>query len=73
MQTIKIKGLTCSHCATTVANAISGVPGVTKVEVKLKKLWQKESTATWEGNAEEAALRSAIEEAGYEPVEFTVS
>jgi len=72
MQTIKIDGLTCSHCATAVANALSAVPGVTKVEVKLKKLWQKESIAFVEGAAEEAALRLAIEQAGYVPQEFSV-
>ena len=70
MHTIKIKGLSCHHCATAVADAVSAVPGVTKVNVTLKKLLQKESTAVVKGNAEESALRAAIVEAGYEPVSF---
>ena len=70
MKIIKINGLSCHHCATAVANAINTVPGVTKVNVTLKKLLQKESIAVVEGNAEESALRAAIIEAGYEPVSF---
>jgi len=70
MRTIKIKGLSCQHCVAAVEEAIREVPGVTKVEVTLKKLLQKESTAVVEGNAEESALRAAIVEAGYEPVSF---
>ena len=68
MNTIKIKGLNCNHCVAAVTEAISEIPGVTKVEVKLKKLLQKESIATWEGNADESAIIAAIIEAGYEPV-----
>ena len=63
--------MTCDHCVRAVVNALSDVPGVTKAEVKLKKLWQKESTAICEGEADESALWAAVEEAGYEPVKIT--
>ena len=71
MYTIKIKGMSCEHCAAAVNEALSAVAGVKAVEVKLKKLWQKESIAICEGNADEAALWAAVEEAGYEPLEIT--
>jgi len=71
MKTIKIKGLSCSHCVTAVAEALSAVPGVIKVDVKLKKLFQKDSVAICEGEADEALLTAAIEEAGYQVLEIS--
>ena len=68
MQTVKIKGLSCSHCVAAVTEALENVPGVTSVKVSLKKMWQKESTAVCEGTADEAVLKAAVKEAGYEPV-----
>ena len=68
MQKIKINGLSCEHCVNAVTEALQDVPGVTKVEVSLKKLWQKESVAKCEGTADIKALHAAIIEAGYEPV-----
>jgi len=59
MYTIKLDGLSCQHCIAAVKEAIEEVPGVTKVEVTL-------TTAVWDGNAEESAIRAAIIEAGYE-------
>ncbi|NOR48704.1 MAG: copper chaperone, partial [Methanosarcinaceae archaeon] len=35
-ETIKIEGMSCGHCQMTVTNAISGVDGVSNVEVSLK-------------------------------------
>jgi len=69
--TIKIRGMSCEHCEAAVAEALSAVPGVTNVEVRLKKLWEKESIATCEGVEDEIILWAAVEEAGYEPVEIT--
>ena len=73
MVTIKIKGMSCEHCQAAVAEALNEVPGIKNVEVRLKKLWEKESVATCEGVDDEIVLWSAIENAGYEPVEITFS
>ena len=68
---IKINGMSCEHCQAAVKEALTAVPGVSKVKVKLKKLWQKDSFALCEGSAEDSALLAAVKEAGYEPVEIT--
>jgi copper chaperone CopZ len=52
----------CGHCETAVRDEVSGVPGVESVEVDL-------STKLVEVAGEpldDAAIRAAIEEAGYE-------
>ncbi len=60
--TYTVPGMTCDHCKQAVSSELGSVRGVTAVEVNLDA---KLVTVTGEGLAD-AALRAAIEEAGYE-------
>lgn len=63
---IVIEGMMCNHCTSHVQKALSGVPGVTAVQVDLDK---KTAFVDAEG-ADENALRAAVADAGYEVVEI---
>jgi copper chaperone CopZ len=52
--------MTCQHCVNSVTTEVSAVPGVENVEVDLEA-----KTVTVVGG-EDAAIRAAIDEAGYE-------
>jgi copper chaperone len=60
--TYKVPQMTCEHCRRAVSSELSTVPGVKQVDVDLDAKLVK---VTGE-NLEDAALRAAIEEAGYE-------
>lgn len=59
-----VPGMTCEHCRRAVSGELGGVAGVAGVEVDLDT---KVVTVTGDG-LDDAALRDAIEEAGYEAV-----
>lgn len=60
--TYRVPGMTCEHCRTAVAEELSALPGVESVAVYLDaKLVRASGTSL-----EDAALRAAIDEAGYE-------
>lgn len=60
---ISIEGMSCGHCAQAVTNELKGLNGVTAVTVELEK---KLATVELDGEAvTDAALKEAIEEAGY--------
>ena len=61
---IKVNGMMCGHCKAHVETACKGVPGVTDAVVDLDA---KNVTVT--GDANLAALKKAITDAGYEVVE----
>lgn len=56
-----ITGMNCPHCQASVTKAISGVEGVTKVDVNLST-----GKATVEGTHDPAAICKAVEAAGFE-------
>lgn len=58
---LKIKGMTCRHCAATVTKALSGVPGVRKADVDVDK-----GLAVVDGDAAAEVLIQSVREAGYE-------
>ena len=58
---LKVEGMMCKHCEAKVAAAAEGVEGVEKVKVNLKK-----KIVEIKGEADSAAIVSAIGEAGYE-------
>jgi copper chaperone len=61
---IGIGGMTCGGCVRSVANALKALPGVASAEVSLEKA---EAKVAFDGAlADQAILRKAIEEAGYE-------
>ncbi len=59
-KTVKIEGMMCEGCASSVDKALRAVPGVTSVDVNLKK-----GTATVEGDADDDALVRAVVDAGF--------
>lgn len=61
---LKVDGMTCGGCVRSVANVLKAVPGVTSAEVSLDR---SEAKVTFDpAVANQAALRKAIEDAGYE-------
>jgi copper ion binding protein len=61
--TLKIEGMSCEHCVHHVGEALKGVAGVSSAKVDLKK----KSAEVEHGDAvTQAALKAAVEEAGYE-------
>ena len=61
--TYAVAGMTCEHCVRSVTEEVSEVPGVTAVEVDLAG-----GRVTVQGDADDAAVRAAVAEAGYEVV-----
>lgn len=57
---LKIEGMTCGHCKSSVEKALLNVPGVTQAEVDLA---HKQALVI--GTAERSILAKAVEEAGY--------
>ena len=60
--TYRVPGMTCEHCRIAVAEELSAVPGVECVEVDLDTKLVNVNGAS----LDDAALRAAIDEAGYE-------
>jgi copper chaperone CopZ len=61
--TYTVVGMTCGHCVAAVTEEVSAVPGVTGVDVDLGT---GGLTVTSAEPVDEGAVRSAVEEAGYE-------
>lgn len=62
--TYVVAGMTCGHCKASVTEEVSQVEGVTSVDVDLDtKLVRVNGTGV-----EDAAVRAAIDEAGYDAV-----
>ena len=61
---IKVEGMMCSHCKARVENVCKAVPGATDAVVDLQK-----KQVSVSGDADIAALRKAITDAGYEVIE----
>jgi copper chaperone len=63
--TYTVKGMTCGHCVSSVTEEVTEIPGVTGVGVDLATgLVSVDS----DGPVDGAAIRAAVEEAGYEVV-----
>jgi copper chaperone CopZ len=61
--TYTVVGMTCGHCVSAVTEEVSRVAGVGGVDVDLAS---GGLTVTSEAPVDESAVRSAVEEAGYE-------
>ena len=60
--TYRVPGMSCEHCKAAVTNELSSVAGVESVAVYLD-----EKLVTLRGGSlDDAALRAAIDEVGYE-------
>jgi len=58
-----VTGMTCGHCASSVSEEISGIAGVTDVAVVVET---GKVTVTSEQALDDAQVRAAVEEAGYQ-------
>ena len=63
--TYTVSGMTCAHCVSSVSGEVTQIPGVTDVQVDLAS---GAVTITSEAPVDEAAVRAAVDEAGYELV-----
>jgi copper ion binding protein len=63
--TYTVKGMTCDHCVQSVTEEVSEVPGVSGVDVDLGS---GRVTVSSEQPVDDAAIRAAVSEAGYEVV-----
>jgi copper chaperone len=61
--TYTVTGMTCEHCVRSVSEEVAALPGVTAVDVDLAS---GGLTVTSDAPVEEADVRAAVEEAGYE-------
>jgi copper chaperone len=61
--TYTVTGMTCGHCVSAVTEEVTGIAGVTDVQVDLAS---GALTITSQAPIEETAVRAAVDEAGYE-------
>ena len=58
-----VTGMTCQHCVNAVTNEVGGIDGVTGVDVDLDS---GRVSVRSEQPVDDAAVRTAVNEAGYE-------
>lgn len=63
---IDVTGMTCGHCVSHVTDELNQLPQVTNVSVLLRKDCASTVTVVVNAPVEDAALNSAIDEAGYD-------
>lgn len=63
--TYQVQGMTCDHCVHAVSTEVGSIAGVTDVRVDLSS---GAVTVTSEAPVDDALVREAVEEAGYEVV-----
>jgi copper ion binding protein len=61
--TLKIEGMSCDHCVKHVTKALEELSGVKSAAVSLK---EKSAVVDHEDAVTLAAMKAAVEEAGYE-------
>jgi len=61
--TYTVVGMTCGHCVRAVTEEVTGIPGVTDVQVDLAS---GAVTVTSDGPVDPSAVKAAVDEAGYE-------
>ncbi len=64
-RTYTVTGMTCSHCVRAVTEEVGAVDGVSDVSVDLDT---GTVTVSADDRLDDAAVREAVEEAGYEVV-----
>ena len=62
-QTFTVTGMTCGHCVASVTEEVSEIPGVENVDVTLET---GQVTVMSTEPVDTAAVRAAVEEAGYQ-------
>ncbi|NDU77674.1 heavy metal transporter [Actinomadura sp. DSM 109109] len=61
--TYTVSGMTCGHCVSSVTEEVEQIAGVTGVDVDLQT---GRVTVTSENPLDDARIRDAVEEAGYQ-------
>lgn len=56
--TLKIGGMSCGHCVAAVKEALTAVPGLSELDVKIGE-------ASFGGSADVETAKKAVEEEGY--------
>jgi copper ion binding protein len=64
-KTYTVSGMTCGHCVSSVSAEVGQIPGVTEVQVDLAS---GAVTVTSAQPVDDAAVRAAVDEAGYQLV-----
>lgn len=59
-KTLKIEGMMCEGCVKSVKEALEKIPGITSVDVNLKK-----GTAVVQGDVDDETLIKAVVDAGF--------
>lgn len=62
-QTFTVTGMTCGHCVASVTEEVQEIPGVETVDVVLET---GAVTVTSPKPVDDAAVKAAVEEAGYQ-------
>jgi copper chaperone len=62
-RTFTVQGMTCGHCVSSVTEEVQEIPGVENVDVVLET---GAVTVTSSQALDDAAVRAAVEEAGYQ-------
>ena len=62
MTTLKVPDMTCGHCKMTVTRALTGLAGVSRVDVDLAS---KDVSVTHDARVGLAQIKQAVEAAGY--------
>ena len=65
MATVKIQGMRCGHCASSVTKALSAIGGITNVQIDLAK---GEATYTPTKDVPLETIKKAIAAIGFEVV-----
>jgi copper chaperone CopZ len=63
--TFTVTGMTCAHCVAAVTEEVSALDGVSAVHVDLNAGGDSRVTVTSAGPLPPAAVRDAVDEAGY--------
>lgn len=62
-QTYTVTGMTCGHCVASVTEEVQEISGVEQVDIVLET---GSLTITSDEPVDDAAVRTAVEEAGYQ-------
>ncbi len=63
MARLSITGMSCGHCAKTVAEALENLPGISNVQVSLEN---QEAVFEADPNTDMEMVKKAVQNAGYQ-------
>lgn len=61
---VKVEDMSCGHCVALIKGTVGKVPGVMGMEASLET---KVVTVTFEGDVDQGAVITAVQDAGYTP------